>query len=140
MKSFNFKLLIPASKHKTSSGNNGKINANDNNNFPLLFIIWLYFKIIVSLKILLTNFKPKTFPNKNAINEPIITPIEQNNVVSIGPYIKFPHIINTIDGIGNITTWPIDNIIKITIPIVPKDNIKFFNFVTELKYSNNSSL
>ena len=97
-------VVIPAIRHKASSGNNGNKNAIVKKNFPLLFNTEAYFRALSLPTIHATSRNPNVLPNVNESILPESTAIIHSTDVNNGPYIITP--VNTIiiDGIGtNIT-------------------------------------
>lgn len=97
-------LVIPAIKHKISSGNIGSKKASPRKNVPLFKIILEYLLQLSSPTIQETNLCPQVLPKKKEINEPISTPMLQYMPPSKGPYIRLPAMQITAAGMGKITT------------------------------------
>ena len=102
--SLNFMVVIPAIKHKMSSGKSGSKNAIIKKNFPLLLIMSAYFTAFSFPAIQITKLKPKTFPTNNEQYEPSKTPVVQSYEPTSGPYIATPVKVIIIDGIGTDNT------------------------------------
>ena len=81
----NFMFVIPAIKHKISSGNIGSKNAIAKKNAPRFLKISEYLSVFSFPAIHATILYPKVLPIKNETKEPISIPIEQYRPPSIGP-------------------------------------------------------
>lgn len=124
----------PATKHKISSGNIGKIIIIKKLNFALLKNLTHFFSDSLPT-IKTTSFLPKVWPSKKATALPKSIPARLKSAPWRGPNTTAPAIVNIVEGIGMNVTCKNWSKKKTNLPQKPVFWIKFLSFSTEFKSS-----